>query len=789
MTDAARSAGTSVIDLNGSWTFAISDGPLPCPVRDEEDLRRAGLDVRPATVPGCVELDLLANGLIEDPFVGMNVVGLRWLERSYVYYVRRFTAPDVGDREPVLVFEGLDCFAEIALNGVLVGTTDNMLVEHVIPVGGALIPGAENTLSVAIAPAVERARSHAYPPGVRADATGYEGLYVRKAPHMYGWDITPRAVSAGIWRPVSLRLLPPTRFEWAWLETESVASDGSSATLVLHYRTETAGAFDDQWRLRLSGACGDSRFGVERRLLFDAGALRLNLEAPRLWWPRGRGSPDLYDVTVELIHDGDVVDTRRYEHGIRTIDIRRTSTTNADGEGEFCFTVNGEPLFVMGTNWAPLDAYHARDAARIDEAFAMVVDLGCNMIRCWGGGVYENDRLFDLCDRSGILVWQDFAMACAVYPQDDEFQAQLRDEARRVVRRLRQHASLAVWCGDNECDETYVWTGGRRRDPNTNVLTRTVLPGVLREEDPSRPYLPSSPYVDPSAFATGRRELPEDHLWGPRDYYKSPFYTGSVCHFASEIGFLGSPDVETLQRYLSPNKLWPPDDEEWRLHSTAPLPGIALHDYRVRLMQTQVRNVFGEVPAELEDFVFASQAVQAEALKFFIELFRAQKWRRTGIIWWDLIDGWPQVSDAVVDYYLRRKPAYAAVKTAQAPLTVIVREPQDGIHAIVAVNDTRTGAPLRFVVRDLDQPDAEVRGSAVAMADSITALADFDGEAGGQRFLVIDWETRAGAGRSHYLAGSPPFSLERYRTWRQRMDALPAPEMTFKDTPIRGART
>jgi beta-mannosidase len=784
---ANEAAGTSLVDLGGEWAFAISERRLPSPLRGEADLRNAGLDVRPATVPGCVELDLLANGLIADPFIGTNVIDLRRLEHSYVYYVRPFRAPAVGDRDPVLVFEGLDCFAEITLNGVLVGTTDNMLVEHEIPVGSSLIPGAENILCVAIDPAVERARSRPYPPGLRADASGYEALYVRKAPHMYGWDITPRAVSAGIWRPVSLRLLPPERLDLAWLDTESLAQDGSAATVVLRYRTRKAGAFDDRWQLRVVGTCGDSRFEAERALLFEAGALRLTVDAPRLWWPRGRGAPDLYDVTVELIHDGNVVDTVRFEHGIRTVELRRTSTTNADGDGDFCFQVNGEPLFVLGTNWAPLDAYHARDAARLEQAFAMAVDLGCNMIRCWGGSVYESDRFFELCDRAGVLVWQDFAMACAIYPQDGEFQAQLRAEAQNVVRRLRQHPSLAVWCGDNECDETYVWTGGRRRDPNTNVLTRTVLPGVLRDEDPSRPYLPSSPYVDAVAFATGRRELPEDHLWGPRDYYKSSFYTGSVCHFASEIGFLGIPSVESLREYLTAEKLWPPDDEEWRLHSTAPLPGIALHDYRVRLMQTQVRNVFGDAPDELEDFVFASQAVQAEALKFFIELFRAQKWRRTGIIWWDLIDGWPQVSDAVVDYYLRRKPAYDAVKTAQAPVSVIVREPVDGSYAIVAVNDTRNDEPLRFAIRDLDRHEVGQSGSAVAVADAVSALGQINDATGEQRFLVIDWETRAGAARSHYLAGTPPFSLDQYRTWRQRMDALPPPEATFEKPSVRGA--
>jgi beta-mannosidase len=772
MSDTGHPAA-QVIDLDGAWSFAVSDRRLPSPVRGVDDLVAAGLNVLPASVPGTLELDLLANGLIDDPFVGLNVVGLRRYERSFVYYVRTFAAPAPGERDAFLAFDGIDCFARVVLNGIVVGETDNMLIGHRIAVGAALLPGVENVLCVEIEPAVDRARAAGldYPPGLRADPTSYESLYVRKAPHMYGWDIMPRAVSAGIWRSVSLQLLPRTRFDWAWLETESIASDRSLAQLVLHYRTLGTDVPGD-WTLRVAGACGDARLGAERALLFDAGALRFAVAEPALWWPRGRGPADLYDVTVELLRDGLVVDTVRLRHGIRTVELRRTSVTTAAGDGDFSILVNGERIFILGTNWVPLDAYHARDRERLARAVGMVVDLGCNLVRCWGGNVYEDDRFFEECDEAGILVWQDFAMACAVYPQDERFGARLRDEARAVVRRLRQHPSLALWAGDNECDETWVWTGGRRRDPNQNVLTRSVLPAVLREEDPSRPYLPSSPYVDDDAFESGRRLLPEDHLWGPRDDYKGAFYTESVCHFVSEIGFQGCPDVESLERYLTPGERWPFEgSEEWRLHSTAPLPGVAHHDYRVALMATQVRNVFGEVPDDLATFVEASQAVQAEALKFFIDLFRAGKWRRTGIIWWNLIDGWPQVSDAVVDYYFVKKPAYDAVKLAQAAVSVIVREAVDGLHEVVVANDTREDVELTFAVYDIDRPDRALRGTALAGADVVTRLGGLERPAGEQRFYVLEWQSRLGRGRGHYLAGPPPFSLSRYREWRQRARA------------------
>jgi beta-mannosidase len=769
----AASHDALVVDLDGAWSFAIADHRLDHPVSSTDDLLAAGLEVLPATVPGSVELDLLANGRIEDPFGGMNVVELRRLERTFVYYVRTFTAPEVGDRDVFLEFDGIDCFARVILNGRVVGESDNMLIGHRFAVRDALLPGMDNVLCVEIEPAVERARSAAfeYPPGLRADPTSYESLYVRKAPHMYGWDIMPRAVSAGMWRSVALRALPRARFDWVWLETESVAADRASAQLVLHYRAVATDG-PGEWTVRVMGACGAARFASERAQLFDAGAVRIAVSEPALWWPRGRGRADIYRVTVELVHDGVVVDTVILRHGIRTVELRRTSVTTRQGDGDFSILVNGERIFILGTNWVPLDAYHARDRERIPRALALASDLGCNLIRCWGGNVYEDDLFFDLCDEAGILVWQDFAMACAVYPQDEAFAARLRGEVRAVVRRLRQHPSVAIWAGDNECDETYVWTGGRRRDPNQNVLTRSVIPGVLREEDPSRPYLPSSPYVDETAFQSGERLLPEDHLWGPRDDYKSRFYTESVCHFVSEIGYLGCPDVASLERYLSPSERWPfTGSREWRLHSTAPLPGIAHHDYRVALMATQVRNLFGDVPDDLASFVEASQAVQAEALKFFIDFFRAAKWRRTGIIWWNLIDGWPQVSDAVVDHYFARKPAYEAVKVAQALISVIVCEPVDGGHEVVVVNDTRDDIEVTFTIRDIDRPGQALGGSALAGADAVTRVGRLERPSRDQRFYVLEWTTRLGHGRGHYLAGSPPFSLAQYRDWQGRARA------------------
>jgi beta-mannosidase len=763
-------AAGSVVDLGGAWMFGVSDRRIDLGDDPLTALDRAGIALMPAIVPGNLELDLERNGLIGDPFQGMNIVGLRRFERSFVYYHRTFEAPERGLASPALVFGGLDCDARIVLNGMCVGETRNMLIEQVFAVDEAMRDGRRNDLVVEFSPVVGRDQQAegGHPPGLLAEGGGYAALRVRKAPHMFGWDIMPRALSAGIWRAVELRYRPAEGFETVWLDTESLADDGATATLDLHYSLRIDLDPNDALEVALIARCGDAIIEQRSAVLASAGHMRFSVERPIVWWPRGRGRPDLYDAVVELRRNGQPIDSRQFRHGIRTVALDRTSTADAARSGEFRFIVNGEPVFILGTNWVPLDAYHSRDLERLPAALALVEELGCNLIRCWGGNVYEHDAFFDWCDSHGVLVWQDFAMACAIYPQDPAFQDVVADEVRSVVRRLRQHPSILVWAGDNECDEQYVYKA-RRRDPNVNVLTRSVIPGVLRLEDPSRPYLPSSPYVDGVAYESGARSLLEDHLWGPRDYYKAPYYQGAAARFASEIGYHGCPDAGSLHRYLSPDSVWPyGGNAEWLLHATSPFPGIDTHDYRLELMASQVRLLFGAIPPTLEDFVAASQASQAEALKFFIELFRSGKWRRTGIIWWNLIDGWPQTSDAVVDYYFAKKQAFETVRRTQAPVLLILREPVDGWQELVVCNDGRADVAVEFELGDLDTGGTLLAGASTAAGDLVVSLGAIRVPER-QTVVTLSWQTDAfGSQRSHYLAGTPPFDLNQYRSWMAR---------------------
>ncbi len=747
------------VDLCGTWKFVITEEIF----RTLDELRKSDLEILEGTVPGNFELDLQENGEIDDPFRGLNILDIREYEYCHLYMWRSFGADEDDNRDAFLVFEGIDCISEVFLNSEKVGETDNMLIDHTFNVTGKLTD--DNELFIHIIPVMEKAKEYSYPPGVTAAQASFPSLYIRKAPHMFGWDIMPRALSGGLWRPARLEYRPEERIDRVFCETCSITSDRTSATLRLYYRMNLGNTVDNEYRIRISGDSEGAQFSEEAPVIFDAGFCTIPVECPMLWWPRGRGDQNLYTITVQLFKNGRVIDEKKFRHGIRTVRFIHTGVTDKEGRGTFHFEVNGEKIFCRGTNWVPLDAFHSRDIKRVDRAMEMIKDLDCNMILCWGGNVYESDRFFDLCDEYGIMVMQDFAMACGIYPQDREFQERLETEARAVIRRLRNHPSLVLWIGDNENDAAHSWH--HRGDPNNNILTRKLLPGILREEDPTRGYLPSSPWISDEAYIEGTEYLPEEHLWGPRNYYKGPFYSESLCHFVSEIGYHGCPSPGSMKKFLSEEKLWPwRNNKEWELHSTNAIPGVSPDAYRVELMAKQIEYVFGEVPGNLEEYAFASQAVQAEAKKFFIELFRTWKWRKTGILWWNLLDGWPQLSDAVVDYFFTKKLAYSYIKRAQNIFSLAVREPRGKAQTVVACNDTGEDIRFAYTLREIETGKPVAEGAGLAEADAVTELKQIPYVDKMHRFYLIEWDTDMGEkGVNHYLAGVPPFTLETYRRW------------------------
>jgi len=735
-----------------------------------EDIKNSGLKILKASIPGNFELDLYNNGIIEDPYFGMNILKIQAFEDCHVWYFTEFQAERIPNLDAFIVFEGIDTYADIYLNGTLLASTDNMLIEHRFIVNDLL--DDRNELVIHIKPVFIEARKYDYSASVFALPFNYEALYVRKAPHMFGWDIMPRIISAGLWRPVKLEYKNKERIEEFYLQTLSISSNAGnkSADIMASFKLKIDSASLKAYSLIIEAECEDSRFSIQRPLRFTAGKFRFTVNNPKLWWPKGRGTANLYHVKVSLVKDNEILDQMTFTTGIRTAKLVRTSSTDEQGNGEFCFVMNGEKVFVKGTNWVPADAFHSRDRERIPNILKMVDDIGCNMIRCWGGNVYEDDIFYDLCDEYGIMVWQDFSFACAIYPQDQEFLKRISKEVEQVVLRLRKHPCIVLWAGDNECDEAHLWSG-LGTDPNSNSITRKVIPEILKCHDPFRDFLPSSPYIDSEGFKKGERYLPERHLWGPRDYYKSSFYKDSLCHFASEIGYHGCPSPQSIRKFISPETCWPyQDNDEWIVHATSPtLDKDSPYRYRIQLMANQVKELFGEVPDSLDEFALASQISQAEALKFFIELFRSQKWRKTGIIWWNLMDGWPQFSDAVVDYYFEKKLAYSYIKRVQEPLCVIVKEPANWVNEVVVSNDMREDIEVEYEIINVENDEVVLHGRKIAPADKVTLLGSIPFSMGDKKLYLITWKTKYGRGLNHYLAGYPPFDFKKYVEWMRKV--------------------
>ena len=756
--------------LNGIWFLSYAahrsvteSGYSPVCLND---VKAAGLPIIKAAVPGNVELDLMNAGIIDDPFFGDNILKARERESLHFWYSGKFKNPFLNGGRTELVLEGVDTFADIYLDGKLLGHTDNMLISHsfILPEPSE----GEHELFIHIMPTVIAARKYESAPAEAAFKYNFEGLYVRKAPHMFGWDIFPRLVSAGLWRGIYLKRLNPDRIREAYVYTRDIAGDSDCAHMTLFYQNETAEENIHRYSVKIEGCCDGSSFCYEEKLWFNSGQMSFTVDKPSLWWPRGRGRSALYDAEITLLYDGEIRDSRKIRFGIRTAELDYRPITESD-DGEFCFRINGERIFIRGTNWVAADALHSRDSYRIDKMLKLVCETNCNMIRCWGGSVYEDHDFFDKCDEYGIMVWQDFVMGCGLYPQNDDFAAVIKKEVRQVVRKLRGHPSLVIWCGDNECDvAAYEKWFGIKKNPSENRLTRIVIPSILRAEDFTRPYIPSSPYVEESAYNSGITDFVENHLWGPRDYYKSSFYTNTKARFVSEIGYHGCVSPESAALFLSPRFIrLPQNNSQWLAHATSPGDGSnEPYAFRINLMQNQTATLFGNLPENYPDFALASQLSQAEAIKFFIESFRMQKWEKTGLIWWNLIDGWPQFSDAIVDYYFNRKQAYFHIRQSQLPFCMMISEKREnGTRELIAVNDLPYSVSAKFSVIDCSNNAVVTNGTVIVPADGIAIAATIITESEAQGLYYIRWETGEKIEHNHYLYGAPPYPFKDCRRW------------------------
>ncbi|MDZ7373768.1 MAG: glycoside hydrolase family 2 protein [candidate division KSB1 bacterium] len=687
------------VDLGGEWEFRC----LSEAVADEW---RVWI---PAKVPGTVHTDLMAAGLIPDPFVADNERHLDAVHQASWLYRRYFNWKRFLSGRTLLVCEGLDTVARVRLNGSLVAQTENQFLPYRLDVTDLLLEGT-NCLEVELESPLASAafRRERLGPLV-PDRSDYDELrfYLRKAQYSFGWDWGPALPTCGIWRPIYLVHRNGPCLADAWVQTLAIQGDRVECEVEISAEeAEGCTAY-----LSLSRE-GEEVLAETVRLEGSSLRRRWFLRGVDLWWPNGHGGQSLYDFVVRLERNGITLDQLRRRVGFRTVEL-----LTEDQQGPcFRFRVNGREIFVKGVNWIPADSFLPRvDARRYRALLELAAAAHVNMVRVWGGGVYEDDVFYDLCDELGLLVWQDFMFACGVYPETEDFLRLVEREAEANVRRLRRHPSLALWCGNNECE--WIWRDRTGRPPEEMPgyrIFHELLPRVCACLDPTRPYWPTTPWgdpLDPNGEARGNRH--QWQIWsGWRDYRE---VQKDQSLFVTEFGFQAPAHPATLNRVLPPESRHP----QSRL--------LEFHNKQQEGPERLFRFLAAHfrVRTDYHEFVYLTQLNQGEALKQCIEHWR-RRWPRTGgAVIWQLNDCWPVVSWSLIDSDVRPKAAYFYVRRAFAPVLLSAERCESGTRLWLC-NDLLTPleGTLSWEIRDFEgrvyaQGSSPVRlegGTAVAVA-------------------------------------------------------------------------
>jgi beta-mannosidase len=693
-----------------------------------------------ASVPGGVHTDLLSLGRIPDPFFGDNELKVQWVAENDWEYRKAFRAgPHLRAEDKVfLVCDGLDTLAEASLNGKRLGKADNQFRSWRWDVTGILAEG-ENELTVLFRSplAFIRARQADRPLQGGGDIPG--GPYLRKSPYHWGWDWGPKLPAIGIWKDIRLEGFSTARLADVHVRQQHAEN---AARITVRGSVETYSEKPLSLRAVLREP-GGTRRETSVPVSCGTGEALLDVVHPRLWWPSGMGAQDLYRLEVTLEADGETLDRRSFQLGLRTIELRR----EPDAWGEsFAFAVNGVPLFAKGADWIPADSFTPRVSdAHMQALLRSAVDANMNMLRVWGGGTYGEERFYDLCDRLGILVWQDFIFACGIYPDDDSFAENVRLEAAENVRRLRHRASLALWCGNNEMEQGWCdWKWNKPDDPDNQRLKagydrmfHHLIPAVIASEDPDRPYWPSSassgePFVDPNGQRRG-----DMHYWGVW-HGREPFtaYRGQFPRFASEFGFQSLPPFKTIKTFTAPaDRNLTSYVMERRQRSG---PGN-------RVILSQMLDTF-RMPKDFPSLAYLSMILQAEGMRIGVEHWRRNRERVSGTIIWQLNDCWPAISWSSLDYYGRWKAMHHAARRFYAPVLLSVED--DGGRRGIHVTSDLT-APWEGEVRWrletlhgklLEQGREKV--TAAPLADTLACDLDFGGriDDGNRRTTILTCE-------------------------------------------------
>ena len=483
-------------------------------------------------------------------------------------------------------------------------------------------------------------------------------IYARKAQYSFGWDWGPRLATSGIWRSIRLEAHAHAALQSPFVKVIAITKNEAIVELSIDISVFTAAPMELHTEIRDEELIAADERKVKRgRMKF-----RVRIKKPKLWWPNGYGEQPMYQAVFSLVLRDEEIERLEVPFAIRTVRLLQ----EPDKEGtSFVIEINGEKIFCKGADWIPSDSFIPRITdATYEKLLGMAKSANMNMLRVWGGGIYEQEIFYRLCDRLGLMVWQDFMFACAEYPEDSWFMEQVSDEAEKAVKRLRNHPSIVLWCGNNECEWIFCQRNpGKLPDEMAgSKIFKTLLPSVCHDFDGTRPYWRSSPFGKgfPNDESSGNHHQWE--MWARWKDYKE--YEKDTARFVTEFGFQASPHLRTLEQVSI-------------LSDLTPLSRVLEHHNKLpegteRLYRFQAGHV--NVGTDLEDFIYKSQIIQAEALKTAVEHWRRRKFYTAGSLFWQLNDCWPVTSWSVIDSALRPKAAYFYAKKFLAPVLVSFRK-------------------------------------------------------------------------------------------------------------------
>ncbi|QNI34061.1 glycoside hydrolase family 2 protein [Alloacidobacterium dinghuense] len=677
------------MDLNSGWEFRQLAPDATAPTQ-----------WYPARVPGDVHLDLIENKLIPDPFYRDNEAKLQWIENADWEYrtTLQVSSETLSHQHVELVFEGLDSAADIYVNDQLALHADNAFREWRLDVKTQLKPGA-NQLRIVFPSPIKAAAKVAEKDPWRSRTGTDAKTYIRKPAYEYGWDWGPRFVTSGIWRPAHLETWDAARIDNVYIHQLDISAKQAR----LNVETDVIASQDAQAKLTVNYGRGGKEKNASQNIFLRAGVnhltLPIEIENPDLWYPAGYGAQPIYPFHVQINQGKAIADEASARAGLRSLVLRR----DVDQWGRsFEFVVNGIPVYAKGADVIPFDSFPSRvTTAQYRSVLESARDANMNMIRHWGGGYYETQEFYDICDELGIMVWQDFMFGNDWQPGTYDFKQQVEKEVRYQIQRLRNHPSIVIWSGNNETEAAFHWAGRDKLSEEVRLRMwedyLTVFSGIIArsvaELNPETPYWPSSPssdYEDTTPeYQSG--DMHEWNVWHGRVDFEE--YETHFPRFMTEYGFQSFPEMRTIEAFTRPEDRTSIFTPVMLAHQKNNEGNSIIHDYMLRY--------YGE-PKDFASFLYASQVLQAEGIKIGAEHLRRIRPRNMGGIYWQLNDCWPVASWSSLDYYGRWKALQYYAKRFYAPLLVSPHV-EDGKLAVYVISDKTApvNAHLRLRIMDL----------------------------------------------------------------------------------------